>query len=206
VKRIATTVVVALAFAGVDQAVAQIAESELPHHAVLSVSTPRAADGTVYVGQNTWARIVFGAWDLFRRSGIDRVHFVVRRHRPNQTYYLIRVEFVPGYKPPKEKKNGCTLADAYNPDDETELVDRGRIRFYVGCAIEREEPAKGSDEWVSAMAAILAHEIVHIISPGCKHGSDSSEVFGESIRLSQMTDAVTFSDRVVNECFGDYTS
>ena len=173
---------------------------------------PRDADGDrttrqQYIDRTTWSRIVIGAWDAFERSGIDNVLFVApsRWYAHRDRFFIVEVVLMPGYKP-GTTESSCTLADAYNPDTESEtdsILDRGRIRFFVGCSIDRDEPKKGSPEWVTAMSAILAHEVVHVIAPDCKpHDLDSSTIFGEKIKLSEMDSNARFSERVVTECFG----
>ena len=204
-KRAIATIAIIVGLSGV--AVPQeISEAQ---NIYVLVSHPVSVDGVNYITPKTWTRIVFGAWDAFTRSGITNVKFappprwwVVDR----DPFFRVNVVLKPGRKQEAES-SGCVLADV--PIDDESVIEfesvseTWTVRFYVGCSIEREKPRKGSPEWVTAMSAILAHEVVHIVTRNeCKHGTDPSRIFGKTITLKLMDDSATFSERVVEECFG----
>ena len=153
------------------------------------------------ISNEVWSDIVVaGAEAAFIRSKLNvKVMVAPYRTRPSGADYIVGVLFLSGYREVQGTETK-SLAVALAHDDFS-VIEKGGIRFYMGKWLNRRSPVPCSSEWLTAMSAVLAHEIVHIIAPGCNHDSDSSTIFGAPIDLDRMTATATFSNNVRDECF-----
>ena len=80
-------------------------------------------------------------------------------------------------------------------------ADTSQIFFYMDC-LNTHESRLGTPLWWRALANILAHELVHIIVPECRHDPTGDTLYSDVTHWPAMvSDESVFSDRVRDECF-----